>query len=200
MSGAPVVARRFGSALLEDGNYAIGTGISDRVLGVYAGRAFDAPDMTLGRVWGWFGVQQLLDHAVSEVLLRRTTAVPTRIGHVPFAEIAMPTLDVKKNITANIRLPNGTVETKTIAVSEIVREMALSDERFGVSLERVRMAAAIDGAIEAAEAGDGKVTLNAPQYALIAECIDKPSKGFNPIVARHILPLLEYILEAGKVA
>lgn len=197
MSGAPVVARRFGAALMEDGSYAVGAGISDRTLGVYAGRAFDAPDMTLGRVWGWNEVQRLLEHAAEEVLLRKVLPKPTWLGFAPNQEVGMPVLDVKKATSVNVPTPNG-IESKTVSVAQLVRELGLSDERFGISLERVRMAAAIDAAIDSAEKGDGKLSLDASQYALIAECIEKPSKGFNPLVARQVLPLLDYILDSGK--
>lgn len=109
----------------------------------------------------------------------------------------MPVLDVRKAANVNVPTPNG-METKTVTVGQLVRELGLMDERFGASLERVRMAAAIDAAIDSAEKADGRLSLDASQYALIAECIEKPSKGFNPLVARQLLPLLDYILEAGK--
>jgi len=197
MSGAPVIARRFGASMMEDGTYSVGTGVSDRLLGVYAGRAFDAPDMTLGRVWGWQEVRHLLEHAANEVMLGRVLPQPTRLGFVSKKEVGMPVLDVKKSVRINVLTLNGP-ESKAVSVGQLVRELGISDERFGISLERVRMAAAIDAAIEAAEQSNGDLTLDASQYALIAECIEKPSKGFNPQVARQVLPLLDYILEAGK--
>ena len=60
MSGAPVIARRFGTPLMKDGSNAVYSNTVDRMLGVYAGRALEASDMTLGRVWKWEVVKKLL--------------------------------------------------------------------------------------------------------------------------------------------
>ena len=198
MSGAPVVARRFGGALMNDGNYSVHTGVVDRVLGVYAGRAFDAPDMTLGRVWSWDGVQEVLDSAAELVHTGNLAPIRTSLGHIDGAGADMVSLDVKKSHTATIRLPNGTTETKTFTVGELLRELVLADKRFGVSLELIKAAAALEAAVLAAEKADGKLAVEPTTYSVVRECIDKPSEGFNPVVARHLLPLLDYIMDAGK--
>jgi hypothetical protein len=200
MSGAPVVARRFGTALMEDGGVGMHTGVVDRTLGVYAGRAFDAPDMTMGRVWAWSSVQELVSHAANQVLLGRTCPRSTTLGHLPTDNPAMPTLDVKKSVDIPMILPTGTKETRPITVGQLVRELALSDTRFADSLESVKLAARLEAAIAVAESGDGKLSIEPADYARIVQCIEKPSQGFNPLIARFILPLLEYIAGAGQQA
>ncbi|HEX7938189.1 MAG TPA: trypsin-like peptidase domain-containing protein [Gemmatimonadaceae bacterium] len=198
MSGAPVIARRFGTSLMEDGSVSMHTGVSDRALGVYAGRAFDAPDMTLGRVWGWSGVQELLTHAAEQVLLQRSGPRVTSVGFIPPANPDMPTLDVKKSVDVPVQLPNGAREVRTVTVGQLLRDLALGDPRFADSLDSVKLAAKIEAAIKAAEEGDGKLKLEAADYARVVQCVEKPLQGFNPLLARFILPLLDYIVTASK--
>ena len=106
-------------------------------------------------------------------------------------------LDVKKAIAISIPTPKG-IEQRTITVAQLLRDIALSDQRFASSLERVKMSAAIEAAVGAAEAGDGKLSLEPEQYAIVCECFQAPSAGFNPQIARYLLPLFEYIVDAGK--
>jgi hypothetical protein len=194
MSGAPVVARRFGGALLEDGTMALGGGISDRILGVYSGRAFEARDMTLGRVWGWAEVKKLLLHAAEQVLRGQVAAVPYIIGVMPDTESNTITIDVHRHIQVNLTDPSGNPVARSVTVGQLLRETALADERFGLSLERVRLAATIDAAISTAGASDGLLSLRLEHYALIKECLEKPTKPYVPVTARLVLPLIEYVL------
>ena len=200
MSGAPVIARRFGGAMMEDGNYALGAGVTDRLVGVYAGRALNAPDMTLGRVWKWDTVREVVDSALS--LVYRGVYEPrlTTLGYIQEENNAMVKLDVKKSVKISVQLPTGAVESKDVSVGGLIREFVLGDDRFGVNLERVKAAAALDSAVASALEGDGQLNLQDADYAVIREVVQNPTKPYNALVARQILPLLEYILDAGQSA
>jgi hypothetical protein len=197
MSGAPVIARRFGGALMADGGYGLHSGVVDRIVGVYAGRALDAPDMTLGRVWKWEGVQEIIDETVARVRRGLLEVHQSHIGHYYGGHAAMVELDITRGAEVSVRNPAGVIETRTVTLGELLREFVLADDRFGVNLDRVRMAAAIDGAIKAAEDNGTALALEDNQYAVIREVVASPTKPYNAAVARFLLPLLDYVLAAG---
>lgn len=195
MSGSPVIARRFGGAMMNDGAFSIG-GLVDRLLGVYSGRAFDAPDMTLGKVWHWSAVRPIIDEAVAKVLRGVWTPQRIQIGHIPRAHMVR----LEANRTAEVAVTDqaGVARVREVSVGELLLEFALADDRFGVSLERVKMAAGIAAAIAAARAGDGNLHLDDAQYALVREVIQAPLKPYNPVVARQVVELLDHIVNAGQ--
>jgi len=195
MSGSPVIARRFGGALTNSGAFAI-SGVVDRLLGVYAGRAFDAPDMTLGKVWSWDAVRPIIDEAVSKVLRGVLVPLQAHLGHVPGA--AMVNLDVNRSVEVRGLDAAGVAVARTISVGDLLLETTLADERFGVNLERLRIAATLEAAIVAARAGDGNLAIEDPHYALIRQAIEAPAKPYHPVAARQVIPLLDYILAAGN--
>ena len=199
MSGAPVIARRFGGALMENGTYGVGAGIYDRNLGVYAGRAFDAPDMTLGRVWSWKGLQEIVVAAVSQVRRGSLAAVPCNIGHYSYPGVPMVKLNAAMHVNISVTNPTGQVEQRPVFLHEIFREFVLGDDRFGLDLDRLRIAATIAAALDVSVAGDGIFELDDKQYALVREAVEKPTKPYNASIARQILPLLEHVISAGKV-
>lgn len=198
MSGAPVIARRFGGALMETGDYAVATGVLDRQLGVYAGRAFDAPDMTLGRVWGWAGVQEIVDRALSLVRRGALIAAPCSIGHYSNPGVAMVKVNVSMSVKLSVRNPAGEISELPVVLADVIKDFMLSDERFGVSLERLRMAAEIAASVDAAMSSNGQMEIEDAHYAILCEVIEKPSKPYNASAARSIIPLLDHVLSAGK--
>lgn len=199
MSGAPVFARRFGSARMETGDYSIGTQISDRQLGVYSGRATNAPDMTLGRVWNWDGVRELALHAVSQVQRGRLSARPCTIGvHYPQGEV-MVTLDANVSVQIQTVLGGGApgpIISKSVA--DVVVELTSTDQRFGLSLARVKMAAQMQAAAKNPDQASGSFQLEDAQYALLREAIEAPSAPFVPAIAIQMIPLFDHILGAGQ--
>lgn len=199
MSGSPVVARRFGGAVMADGNMQLGRSVLDRSVGVYAGRALDAPDMTLGRVWKWVEVQAVIDSAASKVHRRRTRAVEGSLVHSPPAgEDPMVEIDITQSATIPVKNPQGESEQKVITIAQLFKDLVLADQRFGITLDRVRMAAKISAAIDEAESEGTPLQLEDEQYAIVCEAIESPSQAYNPQVARFALPLLESVLEAGQ--
>lgn len=199
MSGAPVVARRFGGALMENGTYGVGAGVYDRNLGVYAGRAFEAPDMTLGRVWSWQGVQEIVDLAISRVRRGSLAPVTCNIGHYLYEGSSMVKLNALMSVNISAMNQAGQVEQRPVFLHEIFRDFVLGDDRFGLDLERLRVAAAIYASLDAAVTGDGGFELDDKQYALVREAIEKPTKPYNATIARQILPLLEHVISVGKL-
>jgi hypothetical protein len=182
---------------MENGTYDVGAGVFDRNLGVYAGRAFEAPDMTLGRVWSWQGVQEIVDEAVSKVRRGLVSPVPCNIGHYFYEGNSMITLNALKSVNITAMNPAGHLEQRSVFLHEIIRDVVLSDDRFGLDIDRLRIAAAIQASLEAAVSGNGTCTLDDKQYALVREATEKPSKPYNASLARQILPLLEHIISAG---
>ena len=59
MSGSPVYARRFGSYQDEKGNLVLGTGVTDRFLGVYAGDIDSQSEV--GRIWKATALMEIYD-------------------------------------------------------------------------------------------------------------------------------------------
>lgn len=196
MSGAPVFARRFGNALMDSGDHHVSTGVSDRMLGVYAGRAADAPDMTLGRVWSWQGVKEVIDEAVSRVRRGLTAPSLATIAHIPKENTAVVKLNGKLAVQL-VPPPGVQVPPISKSVADLVEEMVLADQRFGVNLERVRMAAAIVAAVKAADAQSGSFQLEDSQYAILREVLSAPSGGYAPNFAVQLLPLIEHVMSAG---
>lgn len=196
MSGSPVIARRFGGAMMTNGVFAVG-GLVDRLLGVYSGRALDAPDATLGKVWHWSSVRPIIDEAVAKVLRGVWTPQRTQIGHIPRAH-QMVRLDANRSVDVTVMDQTGVARTRTISVGELLLEFALADERFGVNLERVKMAATVAAAITAARAGNGNLNLEDTQYALIRDIVQAPLKPYNPVIARQAVDLLDHIVGAGQ--
>ena len=202
MSGSPVVARRFGGALMEDGNYNLSTGVVDLLLGVYAGRALDARDMTLGRVWSWSGVQEIIDVAISKVRRGIAPAIPCRIGHFGQPGVAMIRIEI--SMLQRVIPAQGQGAPQNFTLEAFMLDFVLGDQRFGINLARVRMAAAIAAAIEHASAqADAEnqfpvfAELTEEQYALVRETVENPSNPYNPIVARQLLPFIDHLLAAG---
>ncbi len=199
MSGSPVIARRFGGVPMADGSFAMYSDSTvDRVLGVYAGRAFDAPDMTLGRVWKWRGVQEVIEAAVAKRHRGTLKSHPCLIGHYAQMEKTMVKIEVNRGVEIPAQTPSGTIENVKITLASIIRDTTLNDDRFGLNLERVKMAAAIAAALDAAQANGTVLELEDAQYALVREAIEFPTKPYNAAAARHILPLLDHVIEAGQ--
>lgn len=200
MSGSPVVARRVGASLMNDGATEVGPGIQDRVLGVYSGRAMEAPDMTIGKVWKWRGVQELLDHAVFQVFAGKSRAHPTTIGILLEATNqtgAMEMeLDLEKTCDFVLKHPaTGQLEAKQLSVGEFMLDFVLNDVRFGANLDLVRMGARIAAqCTKDSDSYNGKLKLTSEEYAVVREAIQQPHNAYAPAVARQILPLLEYIM------
>jgi len=200
MSGSPVIARRFGGALMADGGYGVHTGTVDRVIGVYAGRAFEAPDMTLGRVWKWRGVQEVIEAAVAKFQRGTLRPHPCLVGHYSQPEKTMVQLNILQSVEVPVINPAGAIEKKPILLAEIIRDLVLSDDRFGLNLERVKTAAAIAAALDAALATGTTLDVDDAQYRIIREVIEQPSRPYNASVARFILPLLQHVIDAGQVS
>ena len=197
MSGSPVVARRFGAAMMKGGDYNLGQRVIDRSVGVYSGRAYDAPDMTLGRVWRWARVQDVVRAAVSRVQRGVISSQPCRLGHFHLKEENMVTVEIKKTVELPVVDAQGNQSKKSLTLAGLLRDMALADLRFGENLESVRTAARIDAALAEAEEGDGNLELTDDDFAKLRECLENPSKPYNPVVARLALPLIDHFLEAG---
>lgn len=195
MSGAPVVARRFGTSLAATGGVSVHGGVADRVLGVYAGRAYDALDMTLGRVWRWEPVVEVAAHALELVRRGALAPHPCRLERV--LENMMVTVDVSP-IEIELPSPQGVIR-KRIRATDLLRD-ALSDIRFGQSLGRVRLSAQLDAACRAADEGQA-LTLTEEQAALLAEALEEPQGWtYLPMAARQMLPMIDAILEQLRPA
>lgn len=197
MSGSPVIARRFGGSLMKTGDYHVGAGVYDRTVGVYAGRAFDAPDMTLGRVWKWEEVRTVIERAGSLVLRGIAEPVVTRLEHHQW-EAPVVTLDMKKSVEISGQDQSGKTISAEITLGSVFIDTVLNDQRFGLNLNRLKMSAQIEAAIQEAEEGDGKLELSDEQYSVLREAITDPSQAYHPGKAKQVLPLLEYVLEAGQ--
>ncbi len=94
----------------------------------------------------------------------------------------------------------GNPEVKRIDLAGIILDFVLGDDRFGINLERVKMAAAIAGAVDTARNEATHLRLEDAQYAIVREVIEHPTKPYNPSIARHLLPLLQHLLDAGQKA
>lgn len=186
MSGAPVIARRLGSFLSTQGSVVSCPSPMDRLLGVYAGRAMDAKDMTLGRVWRWRGVEEILCAAEARTAQGMPVAPTGTIGH--YLESPMPTI---RNSSAQIVLPGplGPI-TNTIHVGEMLVQVATLDERFGTSLERLKLAARVVAACNAAAPG-GEIELPGESTKLLAECLRTPAGWGYPKGAHQVVDLIE---------
>jgi hypothetical protein len=198
MSGSPVIARRFGGALMEGGSFGVHGGAVDRTLGVYAGRAFEAPDMTLGRVWKWEGVQEIIEAAVAKCRRGSLQPYPCLLGHHYQPEKTMVQINILESVQVYLPTPSGGIEIKPFNVAGFIRDFILNDNRFGLNLERVKMGAKIAAALDASVSSGTPLELQDAEYAIVREAIEAPSNPYNPIVARQILPLLQHILDAGK--
>lgn len=190
MSGAPVIARRLGMFLDERGGNAITNGQTDRLLGVYAGRAFDSKDVTLGRVWRLRGLKALVDNA--EAHLDQNCILPKawRIGHTP--KIDMPTIE-------NFKLSpkqNGVTIDSNEHISEIILSVLNSDHRFGLGIERVRMAARLESACSDAKANGTAIEIDTPTAMLLNEAINQPVGWSMPPNWKTIVADLDRLLKA----
>lgn len=197
MSGSPVVARRFGGAVMQDGNYNLGRRITDRTLGVYAGRAYDAPDMTLGRVWRWDRVSEVIASAVSKVHCGVIEPQLCQVGYLPQTNSTMVKLNVNESVDVQATDPQGNPVARSFSLSRLIR-LWLSDSRFGTNLKSVRKAASLEAALDEAEAGDGELELEEEDYALMREIAQNPSNAYNPNIVKHMLPLIDQFLNAGN--
>jgi Trypsin-like peptidase domain len=196
MSGSPVVARRFGAVLQPGGTVGMWNGIVDRSLGVYAGRA--SPDMTLGRVWKWSRVMELVDAAVAKCRRGLSNPHPCEIGFYSQPDRKMVKFNVLQTVDIPIRNAAGAVQLQRVSLADAIMQTTLSDGRFGTDIERLKMSAAIAAAVEAAKSRDGVVELEDDQYALMREAVAMPTNPYNPAVARHMLPLFQSLLDAGQ--
>ena len=105
-------------------------------------------------------------------------------------------LDLSKSVIVRALIPGTThVEQRQETVLNLLQELVLLDPRFSISIERVRMAARIEAAAAEATSSGSLLRLNTEEYALIREIVAQPHGGYNPAVARQVLPLLEYILD-----
>ena len=199
MSGSPVIARRFGTVQMRDGSNVVTQGTVDRILGVYAGRALEAPDMTLGRVWKWEEVKKLIKSAVSKVQKGILYPHSCNIGYFYEQERNMVKIDILKSVKLPVKDPTGKVITNNVTVANIIQEFVLSDGRFGQNLERVKIAAKIGAALDQALNDKTMLEVEEADYAIMREAVETPTNSYNPAVARLILPLLQSILDAGKV-
>jgi len=197
MSGSPVIARRFGTALHESGGVGLG-GVTDRVLGVYAGRMLDAPDVTIGRVWVWEKVQELIDHAVRLVLVGSKSPIISTVGSLNEWTDHMIRINVKLEAQVSGLDMNGTLQSRSVSLASLLVDFCLSDDRFGRTLDDVKLAAALYSSITASQEGDGMLLLKEEDYAKLLEIIKAPSKPYNPQVARQLISLLEYFTSGGE--
>ena len=111
----------------------------------------------------------------------------------------MVKLNAAMHVNISVTNPTGQVEQRPVFLHEIFREFVLGDDRFGLDLDRLRIAATIAAALDVSVAGDGIFELDDKQYALVREAVEKPTKPYNASIARQILPLLEHVISAGKV-
>lgn len=185
MSGSPVIARRLGSYITSDGNTCIATSPVDRLLGVYAGRALDAADMTMGRVWRWGGVEKILKLAESQLEDGSLRAYPATIGH--FSETDMPTI---RNRQADFQNANGIMEMITVA--KLLPFVASLDIRFRGSLEMLKTQAAI---VATCNAATDTIEIKAPVAAILAECLRVPQGWAYPPGYVQIVELIEKTVE-----
>ena len=109
----------------------------------------------------------------------------------------MVTVEIKKTVELPVVDAQGNQSKKSLTLAGLLRDMALADLRFGENLESVRTAARIDAALAEAEEGDGNLELTDDDFAKLRECLENPSKPYNPVVARLALPLIDHFLEAG---
>lgn len=196
MSGSPVIVRRSGQAHMASGSTAMFPGVWDLLLGVYAGRALDAPDMTLGRVWKWRGVQEILESAVRQ---KWSGALKATVGLLGYYLSSMNEIRLEWNKSVEFIAVNpqtGVGETKNFTVFEFLKTFAVNDQRFGINLERVKMSARVVAACEHARETDSPISLRPEDYAVVREAIETPSQPYNPVAARQLLPLIQYILDA----
>lgn len=192
MSGAPVIARRLGMFLDESGGNAITNSHTDRLLGVYAGRALDAKDVTLGRVWRLSGLKTLIDYADSQLDGRQTSLQPWRIGHTP--KIDMSTIE-------NFKLSpkqNGVPIESTEQISEIIRLVLNNDQRFGLGIERVKIAAQLDSACIAAKESNISIEMDSPAAAILLEALVQPIGWSMPPTWKTIVTDLDRLVESLK--
>ena len=93
---------------------------------------------------------------------------------------------------------SGEQSEQQITLGKLIREIALGDQRMGRSLDAVRTAARIEGSLKAAEEAGGEWEISDEDYALLRECFEAPSSGYNPHIGRMSLPVLEYFMAAGN--
>lgn len=167
MSGSPVLAKRIESFRTSAGAIGHATGPVVRPVGVYAGRAPESLDMTLGRVWRWRGVIEILADADQRVRDGSIRPLPGTLGH--FSEVSMGAVANRRFV---ISVPNA--NPVATGVSELLRQVAFADQRFGANLERLKLAARIVAAREAAGTAD-PIELSAEAGAILAECLISPN-------------------------
>lgn len=189
MSGAPVIARRLGMFLDESGGN-VASGQTDRLLGVYAGRALDAKDVTLGRVWRLRGLEALIENADEQLDKHFTTPRIWRIGHTP--SIDMPTIEnFKLNPTQN-----GVPIDSNEHVSEIILSVLNGDHRFGLGIERVKIAARLESACANAKTAGTAIEIDAPAAALLIDALNQPVGWTMPPTWKTIVADLERLIQA----
>lgn len=189
MSGAPVIARRFGFYVDEGGGSAVGSKHTDRLLGVYAGRALDARDVTLGRVWRLRGVKAIIDHAESKMQNNGNSITPWRIGLYP--NLAMPTLE-NKQLTPK---QNGKEVSSPEQISDIILVILNSDQRFGLGLDRVRLAAELESACFNAKSSNTSIEVNPHAASVLLEALNQPIGWAMPSNWKSIIGNLEWLVE-----
>lgn len=187
MSGSPVIARRFGSYLTRSGGSVMTPGLVDRLVGVYAGRAPEAVDMTLGRVWRWSGVEELLRHAESEIAAGSLVASPSILGYFP--ESSMPSIT---NRQGAVQRPPA--DPSNVTVADILRQVVGADQRFGISLDRLQLAAAVNSACAAAPP-NGTVQVPAAAAAVLVECLRTPMGWGYPPSFFQLVEIIEQTIK-----
>ncbi len=153
MSGSPVVVRQFGSSPMLDGSTVLTPGFIDRIVGVYAGRESNDPDMTIGRVWKWEGIQEILDSAVKKIESGDLEIqTPDRLFYKPSLEKVVKRL----NLNLLIEIPNynftGLPNSKVrIPLSAAIQQNLDSDTQLRSNFRGVQRHERLRAALAAAE-------------------------------------------------
>ena len=191
MSGAPVLARRFGTYLNEQGGNAMTNTHVDRLLGIYAGRALDSPDVTLGRVWRLRGLNAIIDVADEKHTSSRNY-LPTTLRHYWHNDMAS---------IANKILKSGTDPAGgPLSMSDIIRVIVDNDQRFGLGIERVRLAAKTIAACDEAKKSSAGIEIEQPVAALILDALTQPMGwSMNPLFRMILADIEDLIAELNEI-
>lgn len=166
MSGSPVFARRVGMYTTESGaSFLVQKHpIQTWPLGVYAGRQSPEKDMTLGRVWRWNGVQELIDHACEQVENRLVGPQPCLLGRF-----------VEDHDVVTIANTSTVVSGRQWTAAELLQWHVRIDPRLGGSIDRVERAAGILAACNVKPDEDIRLTRAECQLVKMLETLDAPT-------------------------
>ena len=185
MSGAPVLARRFGGYLDEQGGNSLTNTHVDRLLGIYAGRALDSPDVTLGRVWRLRGLNAIIEQADCEGSSNRCY-LPTTLAHYWQQHMAS---------ISNKVLTSGTDQSgNQLTISDVLRIVVDNDQRFGLGIDRVRLAAKTISACDEAKKNTSNIEIDPVCAGLLLEALIQPMGWFMPPLFRSVLSDLESLI------